>query len=183
MLNTDSIETLNESDWPSHLLWDSKITLTLVLMDGCYLEGPSAPQQGQFWSPQCEAALISQGFYTGWLFSYSEAISRLCDIVQFESQGFPFFVFSSQDSSQIELLKELLDLQKDMIVMMLSLLEGLLFDDSTYKLSWHHPFFLIGSSFNHLYCLEIQNPGNVSKIKTFNSLQGYCHFYDRFVCL
>nr|XP_057946113.1 ryanodine receptor 3-like isoform X1 [Doryrhamphus excisus] len=30
----------------------------------------------------------------------------------------------SQDSSQIELLKELLDLQKDMIVMMLSLLEG-----------------------------------------------------------
>lgn len=61
--------------------------------------------------------------------------------MQFESQGFLFFVFSSQDSSQIELLKELLDLQKDMIVMMLSLLEGLLFDDSTYKLSWHHPFF------------------------------------------
>uniref|UniRef100_A0A3B4H593 Ryanodine receptor 3 n=1 Tax=Pundamilia nyererei TaxID=303518 RepID=A0A3B4H593_9CICH len=30
----------------------------------------------------------------------------------------------SQDSSQIELLKELLDLQKDMVVMMLSLLEG-----------------------------------------------------------
>ncbi|TRY83564.1 hypothetical protein DNTS_016272, partial [Danionella cerebrum] len=30
----------------------------------------------------------------------------------------------SQDSSQIELLKELMDLQKDMIVMMLSLLEG-----------------------------------------------------------
>ena len=29
-----------------------------------------------------------------------------------------------QDSSQIELLKELMDLQKDMIVMMLSLLEG-----------------------------------------------------------
>lgn len=37
------------------------------------------------------------------------------------------FSFSSQDSSQIELLKELLDLQKDMIVMMLSLLEGLFF--------------------------------------------------------
>lgn len=29
-----------------------------------------------------------------------------------------------QDSSQIELLKELLDLQKDMVVMLLSLLEG-----------------------------------------------------------
>ena len=29
-----------------------------------------------------------------------------------------------QDSSQIELLKELMDLQQDMIVMMLSLLEG-----------------------------------------------------------
>lgn len=29
-----------------------------------------------------------------------------------------------QDSSQIELLKELMDLQKDMVVMMLSLLEG-----------------------------------------------------------
>jgi len=49
------------------------------------------------------------------------------------SRGFPFsFVVSSQDSSQIELLKELLDLQKDMIVMMLSLLEGLLFDSSPY---------------------------------------------------
>lgn len=35
-----------------------------------------------------------------------------------------FFFFSPQDSSQIELLKELMDLQKDMIVMMLSLLEG-----------------------------------------------------------
>lgn len=33
-------------------------------------------------------------------------------------------VISSQDSSQIELLKELMDLQKDMIVMLLSLLEG-----------------------------------------------------------
>lgn len=32
----------------------------------------------------------------------------------------PFF----QDSSQIGLLKELLDLQKDMVVMLLSLLEG-----------------------------------------------------------
>ena len=30
-----------------------------------------------------------------------------------------------QDSSQIELLKELMDLQQDMIVMMLSLLEGM----------------------------------------------------------
>lgn len=29
-----------------------------------------------------------------------------------------------QDSSQIELLKELMDLQKDMVVMLLSLLEG-----------------------------------------------------------
>lgn len=35
----------------------------------------------------------------------------------------PFF-FLLQDSSQIELLKELMDLQKDMIVMLLSLLEG-----------------------------------------------------------
>lgn len=30
----------------------------------------------------------------------------------------------SQDSSQIELLKELMDLQKDMVVMLLSMLEG-----------------------------------------------------------
>lgn len=29
-----------------------------------------------------------------------------------------------QDASQIELLKELMDLQKDMVVMLLSLLEG-----------------------------------------------------------
>ena len=33
----------------------------------------------------------------------------------------------SQDSSQIGLLKELLDLQKDMVVMLLSLLEGKIF--------------------------------------------------------
>lgn len=32
---------------------------------------------------------------------------------------------SLQDASQIELLKELMDLQKDMVVMLLSLLEGL----------------------------------------------------------
>lgn len=31
---------------------------------------------------------------------------------------------SFQDSSQIELLKELMDLQKDMVVMLLSMLEG-----------------------------------------------------------
>lgn len=31
---------------------------------------------------------------------------------------------SLQDASQIELLKELMDLQKDMVVMLLSLLEG-----------------------------------------------------------
>lgn len=31
---------------------------------------------------------------------------------------------SNQDSSQIELLKELMDLQKDMVVMLLSMLEG-----------------------------------------------------------
>jgi hypothetical protein len=31
---------------------------------------------------------------------------------------------SLQDSSQIELLKELMDLQKDMVVMLLSMLEG-----------------------------------------------------------
>ena len=35
-----------------------------------------------------------------------------------------FFLFSPQDSSQIELLKELMDLQKDMVVMLLSMLEG-----------------------------------------------------------
>lgn len=45
---------------------------------------------------------------------------------------------SSQDSSQIELLKELLDLQKDMIVMMLSLLEG----SKTLLLSGHGPWFI-----------------------------------------
>lgn len=32
--------------------------------------------------------------------------------------------FTPQDSSQIELLKELMDLQKDMVVMLLSMLEG-----------------------------------------------------------
>lgn len=36
-----------------------------------------------------------------------------------------FFLTFLQDSSQIGLLKELLDLQKDMVVMLLSLLEGL----------------------------------------------------------
>lgn len=35
-----------------------------------------------------------------------------------------FVCFWPQDSSQIGLLKELLDLQKDMVVMLLSLLEG-----------------------------------------------------------
>lgn len=35
-----------------------------------------------------------------------------------------FFSVSPQDSSQIELLKELMDLQKDMVVMLLSMLEG-----------------------------------------------------------
>lgn len=33
-------------------------------------------------------------------------------------------VFILKDSSQIELLKELMDLQKDMVVMLLSMLEG-----------------------------------------------------------
>lgn len=33
-------------------------------------------------------------------------------------------LISLQDASQIELLKELMDLQKDMVVMLLSLLEG-----------------------------------------------------------
>lgn len=37
---------------------------------------------------------------------------------------FLFLFFSHQDSSQIELLKELMDLQKDMVVMLLSMLEG-----------------------------------------------------------
>lgn len=36
-------------------------------------------------------------------------------------------LFVLQDSSQIELLKELLDLLKDMVVMLLSLLEGCFF--------------------------------------------------------
>lgn len=38
-----------------------------------------------------------------------------------------FFPFSPQDSSQIDLLKELMDLQKDMVVMLLSMLEGRFF--------------------------------------------------------
>lgn len=37
-----------------------------------------------------------------------------------------FFSLKHQDSSQIELLKELMDLQKDMVVMLLSMLEGTL---------------------------------------------------------
>lgn len=55
----------------------------------------------------------------------SRPSQRLCD-----APSLPFIMLmnfsldSSQDSSQIELLKELMDLQKDMIVMMLSLLEG-----------------------------------------------------------
>lgn len=36
-----------------------------------------------------------------------------------------FFYFVFKDSSQIELLKELLDLLQDMVVMLLSLLEGI----------------------------------------------------------
>lgn len=35
-----------------------------------------------------------------------------------------FLSFFCQDSSQIDLLKELMDLQKDMVVMLLSMLEG-----------------------------------------------------------
>lgn len=35
-----------------------------------------------------------------------------------------YLCFFSQDSSQIDLLKELMDLQKDMVVMLLSMLEG-----------------------------------------------------------
>lgn len=42
-LNTGSTETLNESDWSSQMLGDSKITLKPLLMDGCYLTGPSGP--------------------------------------------------------------------------------------------------------------------------------------------
>ena len=34
--------------------------------------------------------------------------------------------FHWQDSSQIELLKDLMDLQKDMVVMLLSMLEGMI---------------------------------------------------------
>lgn len=37
---------------------------------------------------------------------------------------FKCVLFIMQDSSQIELLKELMDLQKDMVVMLLSMLEG-----------------------------------------------------------
>lgn len=45
---------------------------------------------------------------------------------------------SPQDSSQIELLKELMDLQKDMIVMMLSLLEGVISMDHSHVLLFFH---------------------------------------------
>lgn len=42
-----------------------------------------------------------------------------------------------QDSSQIELLKELMDLQKDMVVMLLSMLEG------SFDLYFQIPFILL----------------------------------------
>lgn len=48
---------------------------------------------------------------------------RIITHVHISKNSFDLFVFV-QDSSQIELLKELMDLQKDMVVMMLSLLEG-----------------------------------------------------------
>ncbi|KAF3844752.1 hypothetical protein F7725_007915 [Dissostichus mawsoni] len=90
-----------------------------------YIQGPCiGNQQSLAHSRLWDAVVGFLHVFANMQMKLSQAISRLCDIVQFESQSFPFFVFSSQDSSQIELLKELLDLQKDMIVMMLSLLEG-----------------------------------------------------------
>lgn len=50
-------------------------------------------------------------------------ISTRCELCRHYCQKLCFFV-PPQDSSQIGLLKELLDLQKDMVVMLLSLLEG-----------------------------------------------------------
>lgn len=43
------------------MLGDSKITLILVLMDGCYLKGLFGPQQGRCGPSQYETALISPG--------------------------------------------------------------------------------------------------------------------------
>ena len=48
-------------------------------------------------------------------------------LISFDMSGQPRaqpVTVSLQDSSQIELLKELMDLQKDMVVMLLSMLEG-----------------------------------------------------------
>lgn len=50
-LNSGSIETLNESEWPSHLLLDSRIILTLVLMDGCCPEGLLGPSRATVGPP------------------------------------------------------------------------------------------------------------------------------------
>lgn len=49
-----------------------------------------------------------------------------------------------QDSSQIELLKELMDLQKDMVVMLLSMLEG------TATCTFTHVFTLDAFSFSQI---------------------------------
>lgn len=85
--------------------------IKMGLMDGCNLEGLSGPQQGRRGPSQSQTALISQGYWISWSTLSLAGVNSA-------------FVFPDQDSSQIELLKELLDLQKDMVVMMLSLLEG-----------------------------------------------------------
>ncbi|ELK32015.1 Ryanodine receptor 1 [Myotis davidii] len=69
------------------------------------------------------AVLCLQGPCTG--NQQSLAHSRLWDAVVGFLHVFAHMMMKlAQDSSQIELLKELLDLQKDMVVMLLSLLEG-----------------------------------------------------------
>ena len=60
-------------------------------------------------------------------------VSRLWDAVG----GFLFLFANMQDklskhSSQVELLKELLNLQKDMVIMMLSMLEGISLHSSVF---------------------------------------------------
>lgn len=72
--------------------------------------------------------IIIAGFgYKQWFFNILYHDSRLWDAVG----GFLFLFSHMQDklskhASQVDLLKELLNLQKDMITMMLSMLEGML---------------------------------------------------------
>ncbi|KAF3691469.1 Ryanodine receptor 2 [Channa argus] len=76
----------------------------------------------------------------------------------------------SQDSSQIELLKELMDLQKDMVVMLLSMLEGVISKRDFQKAMESHKHYTQSETEFLLSCAETDE----------NELLDYEEFVERF---